>query len=278
MLPLELFRSRNFAVGNVATLAFYGSLSASTFFIVVFLQQVAGYAPVAAGAALMPMSILTFLLAKRFGALADRHGPRLFMGVGPILAAGGLFALLAVGADAPYASEVLPGVMLFAFGLAMTVAPLTAAVLGAVEAGHSGVASAVNNAVARVAGLVAIAAVGAGVAGQFASRVDTSLGSSAASPALRQALAHARSRTLEIDVAGFPRADRTRARAVLVGASVDGFHLAILIAAALSLTSGVISLAGIANGRREVAAEECPGGALCGASTDVAEEAEPAVV
>jgi len=273
MLPPALFRSRNFGVGNLATLAFYGALSASTFFIVVFLQQVAGYSPVAAGAALMPMSILTFLLAKRFGALADRHGPRLFMGLGPIVAAGGLFALLSVDAHTSFATEVLPGVTLFALGLAMTVAPLTAAVLGAVEGGHSGVASAVNNAVARVAGLVAIAAVGAAVAGQFASRLDASLGRAGASPALHAALARARSRALAIDVRGFPPAQRAQARVVLVDASVDGLRLAILIAAALSLASGLISLAGIANGRRTVAAEECAGGALCGASADVAEEA-----
>jgi EmrB/QacA subfamily drug resistance transporter len=273
MLPPLLFRSRNFAAGNVATFAFYGALSASTFFIVVFLQQVAGYTPIAAGAALMPMSILTFLLAKRFGALADRHGPRLFMGFGPIVAAGGLLALFAVGAHAPFATTVLPGVTLFALGLAMTVAPLTAAVLGAVEAGHSGVASAVNNAVARVAALVAIAAVGAAVAGQFAGRLDASLGRPGGSPALHAAVVRARSRTLAIDVGGFPPAQRARARAVLVDASVDGFRLAILIAAALSLASGLVSLAGIANGRRSVAAEECAGGALCGASADVAEKA-----
>jgi hypothetical protein len=274
MLPLAMFRTRNFAVGNVATLAFYGALSAATFFIVVFLQQVAGYSPLAAGAALLPMSILTFLLAKRFGALADRLGPRLFMGFGPIVAGGGLLALLAVGAHAPYATEVLPGVTVLALGLAMTVAPLTATVLGAVEPGHSGVASAVNNAVARVAGLVAIAAVGAAVAGQFASRLDASLDHPGSSAALRAAVAQARGRTLAIDVGGFPPAQRARARATLVSASVDGYRLAIVIAAALSFGSGAISLAGIANGRRTLAARECPGGALCGASAGLAADAE----
>jgi len=272
MLPLSLFRSRNFAVGNLATLAFYGSLGASTFVIVVFLQQVAGYSALGAGAALMPLSVLTFLLAKRFGALADRFGPRLFMGVGPILSAAGLALLLLLGARPSFASEILPGVALLALGLAMTVAPLTAAVLGAVPGGHSGVASAVNNAVARVASLVAIAAVGAALAGQFASRVDAGLARPGAGPALAAALAQARGRPLSIDAAAFPARARARARAVLVDASLDGFRLAIAIAAALALASGVISLAGIANGRRAVAAQNCPGGALCGASVEAGAE------
>jgi EmrB/QacA subfamily drug resistance transporter len=277
MLPLTMFRARNFRVGNLATFAFYAALNAATFVLVVFLQQVAGYSPIAAGASLMPMSILTFLLAKRFGALADRYGPRLFMGLGPIVTAGGLVALLAVGAHAPFATEVLPGVTLFALGLAMTVAPLTAAVLGAVEGGHSGVASAVNNAVARVAGLVAIAAVGAAVAAQYASRLDSALDRPGAPAALRAAVARTRTKTLVIDVAAFPPADRVRARAALVDASLDGYRLAIEIAAALAAGSGLISLAGIANGARTVPAQDCPGGALCGASTDVGEEAELAV-
>ena len=274
MLPLALFRARNFAVGNVATFAFYGALNASTFFLVVFLQQVAGYSPVAAGASTLPMSILTFLLAKRFGALADRFGPRLFMGLGPIVAAGGLLALLAVAPHTDYASEVLPGVTLFALGLAMTVAPLTAAVLGAVEGGHSGVASAVNNAVARIAGLIAIAAVGAAVSAQFASRLDTALERPGSSAALRAAVGRAQSKPLVVDVGEFPRGQRARARAALVSASLDGYRLAIEIAAVLALGSGLISLAGIANARRTVQAEGCAGGALCGASTDVAADRE----
>jgi hypothetical protein len=199
------------------------------------------------------------------------------MGAGPLIVGIGLLLLLRVGAHAPYASQVLPGMVVFAFGLAMTVAPLTAAVLGAVEGGHSGVASAVNNAVARVAGLVAIAAVGAAVAAQYASRLDSALDRPGAPAALRAAVARTRTKTLVIDVAAFPPADRVRARAALVDASLDGYRLAIEIAAALAAGSGLISLAGMANGARTVPAQDCPGGALCGASTDVGEEAELAV-
>ena len=274
MLPLALFRSRNFAVGNIATLAFYGSLSAATFFLVVYLQQVAGYTALAAGASLMPMSILSFLLARRFGALADRLGPRLFMGLGPLLVGAGLLLLLTVDAHARYLTEVLPGVTLFALGLAITVAPLTAAVLGAVEHEHSGVASAVNNAIARVAGLVAIAAVGAAVASQFAANLDHQLKSGHAPPAVRTALAHARTKTLVIDAAGFPPAQRAAARRALVAASTDGYRLALEIAAALAFMSGVVSLAGVTNGRRSVPARDCSSGALYGASIDVARTAD----
>jgi EmrB/QacA subfamily drug resistance transporter len=277
MLPLTLFRARNFSVGNLATSLLYGALSAFTFFLVVFLEQVAGYSALAAGASLLPMSILTFLLAKRFGALADRFGPRLFMGFGPLIAGAGLILLLGVNQRARYLTEVLPGVTLFALGLSMTVAPLTATVLGAVDSGHSGVASGTNNAIARVAGLVAIAAVGAAVAGQFAARVDDQLLIPGTSPATRTAVKQASSKPLVIDVEGFAPTQRPEARAALVDASVDSYRLAIGLSAALALGSGLTSLIGITNPHRRVRAAGCPGGALCGASTDVAVVAEPSV-
>jgi EmrB/QacA subfamily drug resistance transporter len=270
MLPLELFRARNFRVGNLSTFAFYGGLSVMTFVLVVFLQQVAGYTALAAGFSLLPMSILTFLLAKRFGALADRFGPRLFMGCGPLIAAAGLLLLLRVNADAGYAADVLPGVTVFALGLSMTVAPLTAAVLGAVESGHSGVASGVNNAIARVAGLVAIAAVGAVIASQFSARLDEKL-PPASTPREAVAARHAATKPFVIDTTEFPPAERPTARAALVNASEDSYRVAIAIAAALAALSGLMSLFGIANPRRRVAAATCPGGALVGASSDVAQ-------
>lgn len=161
MLDFGLFRSRNFSVGNVATVAIYAGLSAATFLLTLFLQQVAGYSAFAAGLALLPITLVTFFLAPRFGRWAGRYGPRLFMSVGPIVAALGLWLLGRMDAEPRYARDILPGALVFGAGLAVTVAPLTAAVLGAVDARHAGVASAVNNAVARVAGLLAIAAVGA---------------------------------------------------------------------------------------------------------------------
>lgn len=160
MLPLSLFKRRNFSVGNIATTAIYGGLSISTFLIVIFLQQVAGYSALQAGLALLPVTAVMFTLSPRFGALAGKVGPRLFMAAGPLVAAVGFLLMLRVQQHVSYVGELLPGVLVFALGLSMTVAPLTAAILGDVEAKHAGVASAVNNAVSRIAGLVTIAVIG----------------------------------------------------------------------------------------------------------------------
>ena len=160
MLPLGLFNTRNFAVGNVATLAIYAALSLATFIIAIFVQQVGGYSATQAGLALMPITIIMFFLSSRFGALAGRFGPRFFMAVGPLVMAGGFLLMLLVDKTVVYWT-LLPGVIVMGLGLSMTVAPLTAAILGSIDSRHAGIGSAVNNAVARIAGLVAIAAIGA---------------------------------------------------------------------------------------------------------------------
>src|SRR5262249_50224074 len=129
MLPLSLFRSRNFTVGNLTTLALYSGLGAATFLLALFLQEAAGYSALEAGLSLLPLTILTFTLSRRFGALADRIGPRPFMGFGPIVAGVGLLLLIRVDASGDYVKDVLPGVVVFGLGLSMTVAPLTATVL-----------------------------------------------------------------------------------------------------------------------------------------------------
>ena len=166
MLPLGLFGRGNFAWGNVETFAMYGGLGTMFFVLVLFLQQVGGFTALEAGAATLPTTIVMFTLARRFGALADRQGPRLFMGVGPLVSACGVLLLfLLVDTDPSFVSEVLPGVVVFSLGLSMTVAPLTAAVLADAEEQNAGIASGVNNAVARVASLLATAAVGAVVGG-----------------------------------------------------------------------------------------------------------------
>jgi predicted MFS family arabinose efflux permease len=161
MVDLGLFRRRNFTVGNAATFAIYAGLTAATFMLTLFLQQVVGYDALAAGMALMPVTLLTFLLAPRFGRLAGHHGPRAFMTLGPIVAGAGLWMLGRMGPHPRYVHEILPGMLAFGLGLSATAAPLTAAVLGGVDQEQAGIASAINNAVARVAGLIAIAAVGA---------------------------------------------------------------------------------------------------------------------
>ncbi len=160
MLDLSLFRVRNFSAGNLATVFVYGGLSVATFIIVIFLQQVSGYSAFKAGLALLPVTIIMFFLSPRFGALSGKFGPRVFMTAGPILAGIGFLLMLRVHAHVSYLSQLFPGVVVFALGLAMTVAPLTSAVLGDVKPNEAGIASAVNNAVTRIAGLITIAFIG----------------------------------------------------------------------------------------------------------------------
>jgi EmrB/QacA subfamily drug resistance transporter len=160
MLPLSLFKVRNFAWGNLATFAIYAGLSVSTFILTITLQQVGGFTPLQASLAMMPVTLVMFVFSGRFGALAGKIGARFFMTLGPMTAAIGFLLMLSLQPRVHYLTELLPGVLVFALGLAMTVAPLTSAVLGDIKSEHAGVASAVNNAVARIAGLISIATVG----------------------------------------------------------------------------------------------------------------------
>jgi EmrB/QacA subfamily drug resistance transporter len=160
MLPLQLFAVRNFSVGNIATFLIYAALALQAFLIVVFLQQVAGYSATMAGLASLPVMLLMFFLSSRFGALSGKYGPRLFMTVGPILAGLGTLYLLSVTATPNYFTQLFPGIVLFGLGLSMTVAPLTSAVLGSIKSTQAGIGSAVNNAVSRIAGLLAVATIG----------------------------------------------------------------------------------------------------------------------
>jgi EmrB/QacA subfamily drug resistance transporter len=276
MLPLELFRSRNFAVGNLATLTIYAGLGGALFFVGLFLQQVAGYSALQAGASFLPLTVLMFTLSRRWGALADRFGPKLFMGFGPIIAGGGLFLLLRVDTRADYLTEVLPALIIFGLGLSMTVAPLTSAVLGAVDEKHAGVASGVNNATARVAGLLAIAVLGAFVSSQFVTTVNGDLAGKALGPVARSAVVEAKGRSLTVAPADrVPAGQRAEVRAALADGSVAAFRLGLGIGAALVVIGGVASLVGIQNPRRSVPCKDCPGGALVGASADLAHVPDP---
>ena len=157
MLPLGIFSSRQFSVSNGLTFVVYAALGAVLFLLVVDLQQVLGYSALAAGAALLPVTLLMLALSARSGQLSQRIGPRLPMTVGPIVIALGMLLMLRIDAGASYVTTVLPAVVVFGLGLVATVAPLTTTVLGAVDARQSGVASGVNNAIARVGGLLAVA-------------------------------------------------------------------------------------------------------------------------
>jgi EmrB/QacA subfamily drug resistance transporter len=158
MVPPAIFKSRVFNASNLLTLLVYGALGALTFLLVLQLQVVAGYDPLAAGLATLPITILMLLLSGRSAALASRIGPRPQMTIGPILCAAGAVLLMGIDADSSYWIDVLPGMILFAFGLTCLVAPLTATVLAAAPDRWAGIASGVNNAVARAGSLLAVAA------------------------------------------------------------------------------------------------------------------------
>jgi EmrB/QacA subfamily drug resistance transporter len=261
MLPLGLFRRRNFAVGNLETFVMYGGLGATFFFLVLFLQEVAGYGALQAGLALMPSTIIMFTLSKPAGRLADRWGPRMFMGLGPLIAALGLALMLRLGAHLNYLTDLFPALLTFSIGLAFTVAPLTATVLSDADETNAGIASGVNNAIARVAGLLAVAAIGAVVSAQFSSELDKSLQARTLSPPARAAVTQARGQTLaRVDPA---RAGPRVAHAVQ-SSSVHAFHVGIGICAVLVASGGLLGLAGIRNPRRTVRCEDCAGGQFAG--------------
>ncbi|MFG1769828.1 MFS transporter [Nocardia salmonicida] len=169
LVPPSLFRSRMFTVANLVTLLVYAALGGVFFLLVLQLQLVAGYSPMASGAAGLPVTLLMLVLSAPAGRWAQRHGARIPMTIGPLLAAGGVFALQRIGPGADYVTDVLPGVFVFGLGLSVLVAPLTGAVLAAVREGEAGIASGVNNAVARTAQLLAVAALPglAGLSGAF---------------------------------------------------------------------------------------------------------------
>ena len=187
MLNLELFRRRNFAVANLETLTMYAGLSILFFFLVIFLQQVAGYSALRSGLTTVPVTVIMFVLSRRFGALADRYGPRFFMGAGPLIAAAGILLFLRTGIHTSYVRDLLPGLLVFSLGLSMTVAPLTATVLADANQSDAGIASAINNAVARVAGLVGVSVIGVVIAGTLVG--DTFAANAASVRAFHEAMA-----------------------------------------------------------------------------------------
>ena len=279
MLPLGLFKRRNFAIGNAETLTMYAGLSVLFFFLILFLQQVAGWSALHAGLAMLPTTLVMFFLSRYTGRLADRYGPRAFMGGGPLVAAAGLLLILRVDANPDYVTEVLPGLLVFSLGLSLTVAPLTATVLADADEHNAGIASGVNNAIARVASLLGVAAIGAVVAAQFTSSLDRSVDVRALSPGGQAALRQAQTQTLaKVVPRGLPAAEQQAIANATEDASVAAFHLGLGIAAVLVAGGGVLGLVGIANPKRYVCAAECAGGQLAGAPREAARPVAPAPV
>jgi MFS family permease len=157
MLDLALFRNRQFSAANAETLVVYAALGGAFFLLPLDLQQARGYSPIAAGAALLPATAMMLMLSASMGRLAQRIGPRVPLALGPLIAGAGLFLLGRGGAGASYLTTVLPALLVFGLGLAITVAPITATVLSAAPSGKVGIASAINNCVARTASLIAVA-------------------------------------------------------------------------------------------------------------------------
>ncbi len=172
MLPCGLFARRNFTWANVETLLVYSGLSSLFFFLTIYLQQVAGYSALESGLVALPVTVLLFALSRRIGNLSARFGPRVFMGVGPIVAGIGVLLLARIGTDVDYVADLLAPMLLFGVGLALMVAPLTATVMADAGRGNSGIASGVNNAIARVAGLLGIAVVGVAVAARSGAELN----------------------------------------------------------------------------------------------------------
>ena len=244
MLPRGLFAVRDVAVAHAATGAIYAGRGGVTFLVALYLQQIAGYSATKAGLSLMPVTVMMVAFSRRFGALSARIGPRAVMGAGPLVAAAGALLFLRLGAHVDYATDLLPAATLFGLGLAATVAPLTATVLGATEPAQAGVASGVNNALARVASLLAIALVGLVVSARFGAALDQRLPQLRLAPAEQALVANIRDRPLtRPNGTGAPLAGAATA------ASISAFRYGVGGAALLVAAGGLIALTGLSAGR-----------------------------
>lgn len=245
LVPLSLFRSSNFAGANLLTLFLYGGLSSLFFFLPLDLIQVHGYSPLEAGAATLPFVVILSLLSRWSGGLIDRIGARVPLVVGPFLAGAGFALFARPGTDGPYASTFLPAIVVLGLGMAVTVAPLSTTVMGAVPARNAGVASGINNAVARVAGLLAVALAGLLVSSTFGRELDRRLSEAALRPEVRQAVEDGRGRLAAIEAPAFATADeRDEVRQVVGESFVGGFRMqawaAAFFALLASLTAAVM--------------------------------------
>jgi EmrB/QacA subfamily drug resistance transporter len=238
MLPLQLFKSRTFSGTNLLTLFLYGGLSVGFFFLSLNLVQVQGYSKTEAGLATLPFAILLTVMSRWAGGLVDRRGPRLPLILGPALAGAGFFWMSFAGlTDGPnsYWTSFLPGIALFGVGMGFTVAPLSTSVMGSVETHYSGVASGINNAVSRTAGVLAIAVVGSVALIAFSSSLGERTASLSMPPQAHQSLMAEAGKLGGASVPGGVTADNANAVSNAIKLSfVDTFRLVMLISAALA--------------------------------------------
>lgn len=243
MLQLGLFRSRNFSGANLLTLFLYTPLSGSMFFVPLNLIQVQGFSATAAGAAWLPFILIIFLLSRWSGGLVDRFGAKLPLVIGPLIAAigYGLFTLTGVGEN--YWRGFFPAVAVLGLGMAISVAPLTATVMGAVPVAHAGVASGVNNAVSRIAGLLGVAVFGIVMQHAFSSELDTRLAQLAVAPEVRSYVHEQRVRLAAADAPeGIERSTRSAIKTSINESFVHGFHVVTVTAMVLSLAAAASAL------------------------------------
>ena len=240
MMPLSLFRSRNFAGANLLTLFLYAGLGGALFFFPFDLIQVQGYSTTAAGAAFLPFILITSTLSRWAGGLVHRHGPRLPLVVGPAVAAVGFALFARPGVGGSYWTTFFPAVVVLGLGMATAIAPLTTTVMGAVEVRHAGVASGINNATSRVAALLAVAVLGIVLVAGFDSGRERRLSRLPLSPAARQELDGNASRLAAAPLPpGLSPELQQEVRRALDDSFVDGFRRAMLLAAGLALLSAV---------------------------------------
>lgn len=250
MMPLTLFRSRAFAGANLLTLWLYAALGGALFFLPFDLIQVRGYSATQAGGALLPFVLLMFFLSRWSGGLVERHGARKPLVAGPLIAAAG-FALFAVpDLEGSYWTAVFPAVVVLGLGMAVTVAPLTTTVMGAVDERHAGIGSGINNAVARGAGLIAVAALGLVMLGLFSRALDARLEPLDLPPEAHRALAVGRNRLAAVEIpAALSAGQKAAVRAAVDRSFLAGFRGVMLAAAALALLAAASAWKTIDAGR-----------------------------
>jgi len=245
MMRLDLFASRRFSAANLYTLLLYAALGGSLFFVPFDLINVQRYPPAYAGAALLPMIGIMFALSRFSGGLVARIGPRMPLGIGALLAAAGFAVFAFAGVGGSYWTTFFPGAVMLGLGGAAFVAPLTTTVLDAVDVSHAGIASGINNAVSRTAGLIAIAALGIALAGTFGASLDRRIAAERRlTPASIALLHHDRSRIVAGSIPSDLRSasQRTLVSAAIRHAYADGFRTAMLLAALLALLAAPIAL------------------------------------
>jgi predicted MFS family arabinose efflux permease len=244
MVPLDLFRSRNFSAANLTTLGVYFALYGTTFFLVLYVQNVMGYSALEAGLVLAPISLLMLVLSPFFGRLAGRRGPRWPMTVGPLAIGLGLLLFTRLQPDSSYWTGLLPPIIVFGLGLASTVAPLTDTVVSAVPDRHSGVAAAFNNAVSRGAALLAVALLGVVVATTFQAALTPRVAELSLSPSQLQILTQAtEDPTGALDVTQLP----SRAVDAVNQAYTQALHGAMILCSVTAILGGVVAAVIIRN-------------------------------